>query len=93
MPNHAPDPSVKVLERTFTGQRNRHDGTVEIVIEVDPSGWVIDARIVEGFADDPQIDAIVLQTVESWQFRPWRESEAHTKRTTVRYEIQFEPSR
>lgn len=93
MPEHAPDPSTRALERTFTGQRNRHDGTVEIVIDVDHSGQVVDARVDEGFADDPQIDAIVLQTVKYWRFRSWLEDEAHTKRTTIRFEIEFEPSR
>lgn len=69
---YTPIPRVEALNRTPTGRGSRRSGRVRVRHCFNAEGRVEHAEIVGPFRGDPEVDAIVLDTVLEWWIDPER---------------------
>jgi periplasmic protein TonB len=63
-----PGPDAARLAETQAAREGR-SGSVKVAYCIDPEGETKDVEVVESFGD-PQVDALVVQTVDAWRYQP-----------------------
>lgn len=67
---YTPDPSAIELYQSKAAQLKK-DGASVIAFCVTTEGEVSDVRVIQKFPHDPEIDAILADTIERWRFKPF----------------------
>jgi hypothetical protein len=65
-----PDPSWSALRKTEWARSDRRPGCTRVHICVAADGTVASVETILPFRDDPEVDAIVRETVAGWSFAP-----------------------
>ncbi len=68
--SYTPGPPAEALQRTRTGRGSRRSGRVRVRHCFNEVGRVERAEVVGHFRGDPEIDSIVLRTVQQWRLDP-----------------------
>lgn len=89
---HSPNPSMKRLAMTKTGQGSRKRGESRVAFCVDERGRTRDVRTTKKFPNDPEVDAICRQAVRTWRFRPFKVGRRRVSVcSVVVFDIDFAP--
>lgn len=87
---YTPDPDQAALQNTKAARFDKADGKAVIGFCVDTTGVTVDVHVVSPFPGDPQIDAILVETIEGWRFKPFLVDGRPTKTCTQRtWNIKF----
>lgn len=88
---HSPSPPDSEIAKTMAARVHRRPGSSRVSFCVSEIGKVEDARTVNAFPNDPEIDRLCVETVKTWWFRPWTvNGKAHRACSTVEFAFTFE---
>lgn len=68
---YSPNPDQKALQQTKAARFDKADGLSVVGFCVEPNGKTSHIRTIRKFPDDPQIDAIIRETISRWRFKPY----------------------
>ena len=88
---YTPDPDPKLLQATKSARFDKRNGRNVTSFCIGANGKVNSVKTKTKFPGDPQVDAIIRQTVESWRFKPLEVGSKTMKTCTERiFSIQFQ---
>jgi hypothetical protein len=67
---HTPDPDPERLRQTDAARIHKQDGLAKIGFCVAEDGTTTDIEVLINFPGDPTVDAIFVETIASWRFKP-----------------------
>lgn len=84
-----PSPPWSALERTTWARRDGRPGCTRVRFCVADDGSVNSVETILPFRGDPRVDAIVIDTVSSWRFRPLDEADGEPACIETQMRIDF----
>src|SRR5262245_40014370 len=67
---HTPDPDPQRLRETNAARFHKRDGLAKLGFCVAEDGTTTDIEVLINFPGDPAVDAIFVDTIASWRFKP-----------------------